>query len=208
MAYHNIIFIICKESAKNSLTFYFFISILKLYSFRNIAFRDISKILKGEVMEFLKKMKSREIIEMSLKTIFMVIVGLILIFLMEGMIYSIYMNKINENQSTQYVPAQCVAYCEEIGEDEFKIYLHNKEAGSWSTKIYNESKDQIENAGYSDIVWRTPNAFEVSINGVHYVVMAVFIVAIIGFYGWRFYKLDKEYKSFAKKYNKTGKIFA
>ena len=159
-------------------------------------------------MDFLKRMKSRETVEMSLKTIFAVIVGLILIILMEGMIYSIYMNKINENQSSQYVAAQCVAYCEEISEDEFKIYLHNTESGSWSIKVYNESKDQIENAGYEEVVWRTPNAFEVSINGVHYIVMAVFIVAILGFYGWRFYKLDKEYKTFAKKYKKTGKIFA
>jgi len=159
-------------------------------------------------MNFLKKMKSREMVEMSLKTIFMVIVGIILIILMEGMIYNIYMNKINENTTTQSIPAQCTVYCEQVDEDEFKVYLHNTESGSWSVKTLPESKTTIENAGYNEIVWRTPNAFEVSITGTHYVVMAVFIAGILGFYGWRFFKLNDEYKKFEKKYQKTGKIFA
>lgn len=159
-------------------------------------------------MEFLKRMKSRETVEMSLKTIAGVIVGLILIILMEGMIFNIYMGKIKENKATQYVAAQCVAYCEQVSEDEYTVYLHNSKADSWSVKSYNESKEQIEGAGYGEIVYRKPNAFDVSISGVHYIVMAAFIGAILGFYGWRFYKLDKEYKAFEKKFKKTGKIFA
>ena len=158
-------------------------------------------------MEFLKKMKSREMIEMGLKTIFGVIVGLILIILMEGMIFGIYMNKINENTASQYVASDCVAYCEEIGDDEYKIYLHNTESGSWHVKVYNESKTQIENGNYEKVIYRAPNAFDVSIKGVHYVVMAIFIAGVLAFYGWRFYKLDKEYKAFEKKFKKTGKIF-
>lgn len=159
-------------------------------------------------MEFLKKMKSREMIEMGLKTIFGVIVGLVLIILMEGMIFGIYMNKINENTASQYVASDCVAYCEEIGDDEYKIYLHNTESGSWHVKVYNESKTQIENGNYEKVIYRAPNAFDVSIKGVHYVVMAIFIAGVLAFYGWRFYKLDKEYKAFEKKFKKTGKIFA
>lgn len=158
-------------------------------------------------MEFLKKMKSREMIEMGLKTIFGVIVGLILIILMEGMIFGIYMNKINENTASQYVASDCVAYCEEIGDDEYKIYLHNTESGSWHVKVYNESKTQIENGNYEKVIYRAPNAFDVSIKGVHYVVMSIFIAGVSAFYGWRFYKLDKEYKAFEKKFKKTGKIF-
>ena len=158
-------------------------------------------------MEFLKKMKSREMVEMGLKTIFGVIVGLILIILMEGMIFGIYMNKINENTASQYVASDCVAYCEEIGDDEYKIYLHNTESGSWHVKVYNESKTQIENGNYEKVIYRAPNAFDVSIKGVHYVVMAIFIAGVLAFYGWRFYKLDKEYKAFEKKFKKTGKIF-
>ena len=159
-------------------------------------------------MEFLKKMKSREMIEMSLKTVFGVIVGLILIILMEGMIYNIYMTKIKENKANQYMPVQCTAYCEQIDEDEYRVYLHDTSSGSWHIKAFNESKEQIETAGYGDVEFRKPNAFDVSITGTHYIVMVVFMAGVLGFYGWRFYKLNKEYKAFEKKYKKTGKIFA
>lgn len=147
-------------------------------------------------------------IEMTLKTIAAVLVGICLIFFMERMIYGIYMDKINENVATQYAASDCIAYCEEINEDEFKVYLHNTESGSWHVRSFNVSKAQIESDGYKDVIFRTPNAFDVSINGIHYVVMAVFIAGLIGFYGWRFYKLNKEYKGFEKKFSKTGKIFA
>ena len=159
-------------------------------------------------MEFLNKMKSRETTEMILKTIAAVIVGFILIFLMEGMIYGIYMNKIKDNTTSQYAASDCIAYCEEIADDEFRVYLHNTVSGSWHVKMLNSSKAEIEATGYEKVVWDTPNPFDVSINGVHYVVMAVFIVAILGLYGWRVYKLNREYAGFAKKYNKTGKLFA
>ena len=147
-------------------------------------------------MEFLRKMKSRECVEMGLKTIAAVVVGLILIILMEGMIYGIYMDKINENTTSQYAAGDCVAYCEEVGDDEFKVYLNYTIDDSWSVKLINSSKESIENSGYKDVIWDTPNAFEVSISGVHYIVMAVFIAAILGLYGWRFYKLNKEYVKF------------
>ena len=158
-------------------------------------------------MEFLKKMKSREMIEMALKTLVAVLVGVILIFLMERMIYGIYMNKIEENKAPQYVASDCIAYCEEVGEDEYKVYLHNETSGSWHIKITNMSKNEIENDGYAKVVYRKPNAFDVSITGTHYIVMAIFVVAILGFYGWRFYKVHHEYVRFEKKYQKTGKIF-
>ncbi len=159
-------------------------------------------------MEFLKKMRSRENVEMVFKTICAVLVGIILVFLMERMIYGIYMDKIKENKASQYIASQCVAYCEEIEDGTFKVYLHNTKSGSWHIKAYDESKALIESAGYKDVVYRTPNAFDVSITGVHYIVIAVFIAGILGFYGWRFYKINKEYTKFEKKYKKTGKIFA
>ena len=158
-------------------------------------------------MNFLKKMKSRERVEMSLKTIAAVIVGIALIFLMEGMIFSIYMAKINENKASQFIPTYCVAYCEEIGENEYKIYLHNTDHNSWSVRTSNFTKEQIEKTGYGKIVYDAPNAFDVSINTSHYVVMAVFILAIIGFYGWRFYKLDTDYKKLEKRLKVKGTIF-
>ena len=158
-------------------------------------------------MEFLKRMKSRERVEMSLKTIMGVIAGLILIILREGMIYSIYMNKIEENKATQYVSGNCVAYCEEVEDEKFKVYLHDTKFDSWQVLSSNYTKEQIASAKYGDVVYRTPNAFDVSITGTHYIVMLIFEGIVLGFYGWRFYKLEKEYKGFEKKYKKTGKIF-
>lgn len=159
-------------------------------------------------MDFLKKMKSREIIEMSLKTVVAVIVGLILVILMEGMIFGIYMDKIKENTASQYVPNDCVAYCEKVAQDEYKVYLHNTTSNSWHIKQFNSSKETIEDAGYEKVVWDTPNPFDVSITGTHYIVISVFIAGILGFYGWRFYKMNKEYSKMENKFKKTGKIFA
>ena len=159
-------------------------------------------------MEFLKKMKSRETIEMVLKTISALVLGLILIILMEGMIFGIYMKKINENDATQYTVSQCIAYCEEVGEDKYKVYLENTETGSFSVKITQDSREKIESDGYIDVIWRAPNAFEVSINYVHYIVMGVFLAFILAIYIWRFYKLYQEYKVFERKFIRTGKIFA
>lgn len=159
-------------------------------------------------MNFLKQMKSRERVEMTLKTIMAVIAGIVLIILMEGMIYGIYMDKINDNKATSYINNQCIAYCEEVAEDSFKVYLHDTEYGSWQVLSATVSKEAILNDGYHKVVFHAPNAFDVSISGAHYAVMGAFIAAIIGFYGWRFYRLDKEYKAFEKKYQKTGKIFA
>lgn len=152
-------------------------------------------------------MKTRERVELSLKTIAAVLVGIALIFLMEGMIYNIYMSKINDNKASQFIPKDCIAYCEEVGEDEYKVYLHNTEYNSWSVRASNFSLEQIEKTGYGEIVLDVPNAFDVNINTTHYIVMAVFILAIIGFYGWRFYKLDGDYKKLEKRLRVKGTIF-
>ena len=158
-------------------------------------------------MDFLKKMKSRELIEMGLKTILGVFAGLIMIILMEGMIFNIYMDKINSNKTAQCAASDCVAYCEKVGDDEFKIYLNDTRQGSWHIEMLNSTEEEILNSNYLEIVWDAPNAFDVSINYVHYIVMSTFIIAILGFYGWRFYKLHSEYKNLEKKLKKTGKIF-
>ena len=118
------------------------------------------------------------------------------------------MKKINENDATQYTVSQCIAYCEEVGEDKYKVYLENTETGSFSVKITQDSREKIETDGYIDVIWRAPNVFEVSINYVHYIVMGVFLAIILAIYIWRFYKLYQEYKVFERKFIRTGKIFA
>lgn len=159
-------------------------------------------------MQYLKQLKSREMIETGLKTIATVIIGIILIILMEGMIYGIYMNKIKENTATQYVASECVAYCEEVKDGEYRIYLHNTESGSWHIKVYNESVSQINNSGYEKVVYRTPNAFDVSIKPSHYIVMSVFIVGLLGYFGWKFYRLNVGYNKLETKYQKLSKSVA
>ena len=159
-------------------------------------------------MQFLKKLKSREMLEMGLKSIMYVIIGIILIILMEGMIYSIYMDKIRENTEKYKIAESSVLYCHEIAEDEYEIFVHNVDIGSWAIRATTATKAEIESEeGFKDIIYRKPNAFDVSITGTHYIVMTVFIVGILGFSGWSFYKLNREYIGFEKKLKKTGKIF-
>ncbi|MBQ7798797.1 MAG: hypothetical protein IJ371_06720 [Clostridia bacterium] len=153
-------------------------------------------------MEYLKQLRRREMIEMSLKTIAAVLVGLVLIILMEGMIFGIYMNKIKENNETFNAKADCVVYCDKIGEDEYEVYVHNTVSGSWSIKPLTQTKEQIEEGKYGDVVYRAPNAFDVSIKGSHYIVMAIFIAGILGFFAWRFVKLNKEYTKLETKHQK------
>lgn len=173
----------------------------------------------GGYMEFLKKMKSREMIEMSLKTIAAVVAGLILIILMEGMIFGVYMNHIEKTRDSgksSFGVQTSVMYCEKQSNGLYTVYINDTNNGSWQIRYDDVTKESIledinsytTNHGYKDVVWRAPNAFDVSIKGVHYVVMALFIVAILGFYGWRFYRINKEYKGFEKKLKKTGNIFA
>lgn len=52
-------------------------------------------------MEFIKRMRKREFIEMGLKTLACVLAGLILAILLEAMIYHIYLGKIKDNASLQ-----------------------------------------------------------------------------------------------------------
>ena len=158
-------------------------------------------------MKFLKQMKTRERVELLLKTISAVIVGIVLIFLLEGMIYKLYITKINENNSTQIFPDRCIAYCEKVAEDRYKIYLHDLSNNSWSVRIPNFTQEEINNTNYLQIIYHKPNAFDVSINKYHYIVMAVFILSIVGFYCWRFYKLDSDYKTLEKRLKLNGSIF-
>ena len=73
-------------------------------------------------------MKSREMVEMSLKTIMAVLACLVLIIFMEGMMYSIYMNKINAKEGISIkIAEQSVAYCELQDDGKYDVYIHNFE---------------------------------------------------------------------------------
>lgn len=258
-------------------------------------------------------MKTREFIEMGLKTLASVLAGLIVIILMEAMIYSIYMKKIKDNTQISGDPTTAEYYITETGDNTYDIYkcmytvVEGKNVGHWArmgnhhniskakldellkekgflagynADLYkvvatetasgtqttyektttntsspesqiNSAKDTLQegytftvylrankDAGYDEtapkfenitfeelnakfapagdlreystikIHWRAPNCFDIYMNAWHYVVMVIFELAIVGFYAWRFVLINKEYKKIAKKFKKTGKVFA
>lgn len=157
-------------------------------------------------MEFLNKMKKRDTLELVIKTIVAVIISVMLILLMEAMIHGIYIKKVKENTSGTTIPAQQIVYCEEIEDNQYQIYVHDPDNATWHLLTGTRSKEYIESAGFMEVYYRQPNAFDLSITPVHYVVMGVFVVAVLGFYGYRFYNLEKDYKKFYAK-QKAGKLF-
>lgn len=158
-------------------------------------------------MEFLKKMKTRDTVEMVLKTIAAFILGIMLIFLMEAMIHGIYIRKVKENTSGTLIAEQSIVYCEEVENDQFRLYIHDLENDSWQVHATPKSEAWVKSAGFKEVHFRIPNAFDISISGLHYVFMGIFLVAILGFYGYRFYRLNRDYAKFSAKLKKTGKIF-
>ena len=50
------------------------------------------------------------------------------------------------------------------------------------------------------------NAFKFSITPTHYIIMAVFVLAVGGYFVYRFIKINNTYKQIVDEYNKTGTI--
>ena len=147
-------------------------------------------------MEFLKRMKKREYIEMGLKTAIGVILGIIVIFLMEAMICNIYLDAINNVSNYQYSADESVCYVIENKNDTYDIYLNYQPEDA---DVWVRVKNDISKADYEalkqpgelldsakKVINRAPNCFDIYMNGVHYAVMVVFILAIGGVYAWRF----------------------
>lgn len=158
-------------------------------------------------MEFLKKMKSREIVEMSLKAVMAVLAVVVLAILMEGMIFGIYMDRIHDNKTGSWSPQQCEIYCVEQEDNKYDVYIHNTSSGAWQFQE-DWTKEQFVDAGYSKTTYSAPTPFDVSITPTHYIVMGGVIVLVLAGFGYMFYKLDREYKGFEKKFKKTGTLFA
>ena len=56
------------------------------------------------------------------------------------------------------------------------------------------------------VIMRAPTAFELTITGTHYAVMAVCIAAVAGFFVYKFIRLAKSYKKIEDTFIKTGTI--
>ena len=167
-------------------------------------------------MEFIKQMKKREFIEMGLKAFAALLAAFLAIILMEGMIYGIKLNSIinpktpisniltQENKST--------VYCFNEEDGLYTVVYHTGIEGytPWIAYRKRLSLEDIQNPEFAtfvkDVKMRPPNAFELSITGTHYIVMAVFIAGIAGFFTYKFISLNKSYKKVEENFLKTGAI--
>lgn len=172
-------------------------------------------------MDFIKQMKKREFIEMGLKTLAAILAAFLAIILMEGMIYSIELNALKTKGSGYTITSGVtVAYCIKESDDKyFVIYYNEGTEKEWSASsktllTKQECKDlsnaaiqaQKNSAAVKEVVFNAPNAFIFSITPVHYVVMAVFVAAVAGFFVYKFVALAKEYKGIEENFKKTGTI--
>ena len=162
-------------------------------------------------MEFIKQMKKREFIEMGLKTLAAVLAGFLAIILMEGMIYGIELNALKTKSTTASASSKTtVAYCIKESDDKYFVIYYNEDSErQWSATQDLKTKaecEALEGPIVKEVVMHAPNAFKFSINGVHYVVMAVFISAIAGFFTYKFIALTKEYKKIEEEFKTSGTI--
>ena len=167
-------------------------------------------------MEFIKKMKKREFIEMGLKTLIAVLSAFLAIILMEGMIYGIKLNQLKtKGTSETKLSNSTIAYCMKQSEDKYfvlyKTFNEITKEYEWSAmknKTYTRAQcDAMEGTDVKEVVFHAPNAFELSITTpVHYIVMAVFVSAVAGFFVYKFIKLSKDYEKIEDEFNKTGTI--
>ena len=163
-------------------------------------------------MEFIKRMKKREFIEMSLKALAALLALFLAVILMEGMIYGIQLNalKTKATNSTA-ISNSTIAYCIPEEDDKYFVVYYNadedKDTYDWSA-VKNEykTKDECEALSVKEVVFRAPNAFEFSITGIHFVIIAVVTVALAGFFAYRFVRLAKEYKRIEENFVKNGTI--
>ena len=172
-------------------------------------------------MEFIKKMKKREFIEMGLKTLAAVLAAFLAVILMEGMIYSINLNAYKTVATTRtIIGGKTIAYCIEVEEDQYFVLCYNEgNDDPWSatkdsflTKqecldLANKELRASQGApAVKEVVFHAPNAFEFSITGVHYIVITLFMSAVAGFFVWRFIALSNAYKKIEEQYKKDGTI--
>lgn len=161
-------------------------------------------------MEFIKQMKKREFIEMGLKALAAILAAFLAIILMESMIYGIELNALKTKGNGHVASSNTtIAYCIKEAEDKYFVLYHNpdNEDGEWTatSKLF-LTKAECEKLNVKEVVMHAPNAFIFSITPVHYVVMAVFVLAVGGFFVYKFIALSNEYKKIEEEFNKTGTI--
>ena len=162
-------------------------------------------------MDFIKQMKKREFIEMGLKTLAALLAVFLAIILMEGMIYSIQLHSLAQNtdQSTT-VQSHTVAYCIDQKDDNYLVVFHyedkENDINHWSSAIKSEEDCTKEALNVREVVFKAPNAFELSIEGYHFIIMGVLVAAVGGYFTYRFIRLNQSYKKIEEQFLKDGTI--
>lgn len=168
-------------------------------------------------MEFIKKMKKREFIEMGLKTLIAFFACFIAVVLMCGMIYSIgiksYMKYGKGSISTS---TETTAYCIKVKEDQYFVlyYNPNSEGSKLTANAITDSnlktKQQCEElTSVKDTVFGAPKAsiiLDEFVEGWHIAIVAVIVAGVMGYFVYRFIKLANDYKKVEDKFEKTGVI--
>lgn len=163
-------------------------------------------------MEFIHKMKKREFIEMSLKTVAAVLALFLAVILMEGMIYGIKLNALLTKSSSILKQSDfTVAYCIEQDDDEYAIVYYNEQVPSkWCAESRTYSLEYIKSTEFTQdvkkVVMHAPTAFQLTITPTHYIVISIVTSLLAGFFVYKFIKLSKEYKRIEENYRKTGTI--
>ena len=172
-------------------------------------------------MDFIKRMKKREFIEMGLKTLAAILAGFLAIILMEGMIYSIKLHTLTAKGTSEMMlndaKTGTVAYCIKQDDDKYFVLCYNEgqaengASSDWSSianKLRTKAEcEALEGTSVRKVVFGAPNAFTLSITSpVHYVIMSIFMAGIAGFFVYKFVRLGQSYKKIEEEFKKTGTI--
>ena len=163
-------------------------------------------------MEFINKMKKREFIEMGLKALAGLLAAFLAIILMEGMIYGIQLNAYKTSAKGSYSQSgSTIAYCIKEDDDKYFVLYYNENLNPqwYANKDIRLTEDEckaLEKNTVAKVIMHAPSAFEFTINGIHYVVMAIFVAAVAGFFVYKFIALAKQYKKIEEEFKSTGTI--
>lgn len=118
-------------------------------------------------MEFIKRMKKREFIEMSLKLTIALLVGIVLIFAMEAMIYGIHIKAMAEKDRFNYNNSTVEFYIEKVNKNSYNVYNTDPKAGGFNWNLdKNVSKEALDKKLYKGGAMLTFNSalYKITLN--------------------------------------------
>ena len=158
-------------------------------------------------MEFIKKMKKREFIEMGLKTIASFFGILLAFLLLEGMIYGIKLSVLEDFKgNTSAVQSSTTAYLIEEDEENYFVIFHREDVDHWSAAVKPKDSCTAKDLTVKEVKEGAPSAVTFSVEGWHFIVLGVLVAGVGGFFAYRFVKLNSAYVKIEKQYLKDGTI--